>query len=139
MAEPLSAGEHVAILAWGPMVGAAQVAAERLAEQGIAAGITNARFARPLDVAALVRAVREALCVVVLDDGAEHGGFASWVLDELFANGIVNNVSIVTPPSGAAAGTADEVHDDCAAQIVGAATGWPSRSYRAIRSSRSCR
>ena len=51
-------GEHVAILAWGPMVGAAQVAAERLAEQGIAAGITNARFARPLDVAALVRAAR---------------------------------------------------------------------------------
>ncbi len=139
VAEPLGAGEHVAIVAWGPMVEAAQLAAERMAEQGIAAQILNARFAAPLDTAALARAAREALCVVVLDDGWQNGGFASWVLDELFAIGAASNVSIVTPQPAETADTADALHEACADRSSNAANGFPRRSCRAIRSVRFCR
>ena len=87
----------MAIIAWGPMVAAAQSAAESLARQGIRAAIVNARFARPLDVDTLERVAGSATCVVVVDDVEAGGGFGSWVLEQLLHLGISQPVSIVAP------------------------------------------
>lgn len=96
-AEVLCEGADVAIVAWGPMVAAAQAAADSLARQGIRAGIVNARFAQPLDVDTLERVAGSATCVVVVDDVDAGGGFGSWVLEQLLHLGIAQPVAIVAP------------------------------------------
>ena len=55
--ECITTGEDVALVAWGPLVSAATMAAENLAGYGIKTTVIDARFAQPLDVGGIARAV----------------------------------------------------------------------------------
>jgi len=100
------------------MVAAAQLAAESLAQHGITASVINARFAQPLDIDTISRAVRGALCAVLVNDSEESGGFSSWVLDHLLDLGITQSVSVVAPQAARRQQNPHDAHNECAMRIV---------------------
>jgi 1-deoxy-D-xylulose-5-phosphate synthase len=52
-----------------------------LADENLDFGVMNARFVKPLDRAAILRAVAESPLVVTVEEGALMGGFGSAVLE----------------------------------------------------------
>jgi 1-deoxy-D-xylulose-5-phosphate synthase len=82
------AGEDVVLMAYGTMVPLAIGAAARLAEAGVEATVINARFAKPIDVAAVRRASTGARLLVTLEEHAVAGGFGSAVLEALAEQGV---------------------------------------------------
>ncbi len=73
----------VALIAIGSMVYPAQTAALQLKEQGIVAGVINARFAKPLDRALFVSAAKRTKKIVTLEEHMLSGGFGESVLSVL--------------------------------------------------------
>jgi len=84
-AEQLSAGKDVVFLAIGTMVEACSSAAGLLAEKGIAAGVVNARFVKPLDGQIIRQVARDAGIIVTVEDNLLAGGFGSAVLEYINA------------------------------------------------------
>jgi len=82
-AELLRDGKDVALFAIGKAVGAAEKAADLLAEQGISARVVDARFVKPLDDQALVSAAERCSRIVTIEDHMATGGFGSAVLERL--------------------------------------------------------
>jgi len=83
-AEVLSEGTDLMLWALGPMVAEAQRLAARLAaEEGISAGVVNARFVKPLDQALLLRHAAAVPLLVTMEDHVREGGFGSAVLEAL--------------------------------------------------------
>jgi len=81
-AEPIIEGTDATILAYGAPVKAAVQAAGLLAERhGVSAGVVNARFAKPVDAAAVQRALERTPLLVTVEDHALTGGFGSAVLE----------------------------------------------------------
>src|SRR6185369_6064745 len=78
--EVLREGKDVCLLAYGSMVPVALAAAERLRERGIACGVANARFAKPLDAELLGRVSAMAPRILTLEEHLLKGGFGSGVL-----------------------------------------------------------
>ena len=88
-AEVLRPGAEVQFWALGTMVPEAEALAERLAAAtGLAVGVVNARFAKPLDAALLVTQAKAAKLIVTLEDGAVTGGFGTGVLETLAEHGV---------------------------------------------------
>ena len=88
-AEVLRPGPDVQFWALGTMVPEAEALAERLAAAtGLAVGVVNARFAKPLDAALLVTQAKAAKLIVTLEDGAVTGGFGTGVLETLAEHGV---------------------------------------------------
>jgi 1-deoxy-D-xylulose-5-phosphate synthase len=88
-AEVLRAGADVQLWALGTMVPEAQALADRLgAETGLAVGVVNARFAKPIDATLLVEQARSARLIVTLEDGAVTGGFGTGALETLAEHGV---------------------------------------------------
>jgi 1-deoxy-D-xylulose-5-phosphate synthase len=83
-------GEGPAVWFWalGDMVPLACATAERLAASGVRAGVVNARFVKPLDLALLARQAAGASLFVTLENGAVAGGFGSAVREALAARGL---------------------------------------------------
>ena len=81
--ERLAEGTDLDIWAVGTMVETAREAAAELAKQGISAGVVNARFVKPLDQEALVKAAQRVPLLVTLEENALRGGFGAGVLDLL--------------------------------------------------------
>ena len=75
-------GTDVALLAVGKMVGAAAVAAETLAGDGVSCTVVDARFVKPLDPDIPALAARHR-AVVTIEDGTAIGGFGDAVLEAL--------------------------------------------------------
>jgi transketolase C-terminal domain/subunit len=117
-AEQLGNGGDVAIVAWGPMVAAAIMATESLAEYGVEATVVNARFAQPLDRETIVHAVQRSLCTILVDEEVNHGGFSSWVLEHLLRAGITQPVTVVAPDSRSSRQNPRDVLHQCALHIV---------------------
>ena len=86
-------GHDVVIFALGKPVGAALEAAEMLDQYGIACGVVNPIFVKPLDVDLLLDAARSAHRVVTVEENVLAGGFGSEVLEELAEAGM-DNVSV---------------------------------------------
>jgi 1-deoxy-D-xylulose-5-phosphate synthase len=84
----LRAGEDVHLLCYGATCEAALRAAETLADEGIAASVTNARFAKPLDAAAVAGLIRTGKPVLTIEDHARIGGFGSAVLELAASRGL---------------------------------------------------
>src|SRR5581483_3861292 len=84
-AEVYEWGEDGVLVAYGSLFPTCVKAAERLREEGLHVGVINARFAKPLDRATLLRAVEELPLVVTVEEGTLEGGFGSAVLEA--ANG----------------------------------------------------
>jgi 1-deoxy-D-xylulose-5-phosphate synthase len=72
----------VCILAVGKMVGAAERAAEKLAESGIAATIWDVRCCAPLDPDMIADAARHG-AVLTVEDGIRDGGIGSTMADRV--------------------------------------------------------
>jgi 1-deoxy-D-xylulose-5-phosphate synthase len=88
-AEVLRPGAEVQFWALGTMVPEAEALAERLAAAtGLAVGVVNARFAKPLDATLLVTQAKAAKLIVTLEDGAVTGGFGTGVLETLAEHGV---------------------------------------------------
>ncbi len=77
-----------ALLAYGSMVTQAEVAAKELADEGIHVSVVNARWAKPLDEAMILRLARNTRRIVTVEDHAVAGGFGSAVLELLEQHGL---------------------------------------------------
>lgn len=85
--ELLREGGDLLIVAVGSMVAPSVAAAELLQEKGIAAGVFNARFVKPLDgrIADLAETCGH---VLVVEENVRYGGFGSAVLELLNDKGL---------------------------------------------------
>ncbi|MBX7250118.1 MAG: 1-deoxy-D-xylulose-5-phosphate synthase [Caulobacteraceae bacterium] len=82
-------GTAVAILSLGTRLEPALKAAELLAARGISATVADARFAKPLDEALILRLAREHEALVTVEEGA-RGGFGAFVLQLLSDRGVLD-------------------------------------------------
>lgn len=83
--------DRVAIFSLGAMLPLAREIAMALAQEGVAAAVINARFAKPVDVAMIAQFGRSAEILLTLEDHALAGGFGSAVLEEM------NRLNLSTP------------------------------------------
>jgi 1-deoxy-D-xylulose-5-phosphate synthase len=79
----------VAVLALGSTVRPALAAAERLAGEGLAATVVDARFAKPVDAALLCAEAVRAGRVVTVEEACLPGGFGAACLEVFEAAGIL--------------------------------------------------
>jgi 1-deoxy-D-xylulose-5-phosphate synthase len=79
------ADTKVEIFALGKMVRTALEAADILRQNGISAGVVNARFASPVDAAAVRGAAERGAAVVTIEDNVVKGGFGERVSAALAA------------------------------------------------------
>lgn len=79
----LKKGKDLTIVALGSRVHPALKAAEQLREQGIDAGVINARFVKPLDGKIIEEALKVSPRFVTVEDNALAGGFGSAVAEYL--------------------------------------------------------
>ena len=82
-AEILREGTDVAILGIGSEVSYCVKAADRLASDGIAATVVNARFVKPLDEELILALARSHGAIVTVEDHYLMGGFGSAVIELL--------------------------------------------------------
>jgi 1-deoxy-D-xylulose-5-phosphate synthase len=80
----------VCVVAIGATVRPAVAAAEKLAAEGLAATVIDARFVKPLDAELIVAEASRARQVVTVEEGCLPGGFGSAVLELLEARGLVS-------------------------------------------------
>jgi 1-deoxy-D-xylulose-5-phosphate synthase len=83
-AELLKPGSGL-IVALGSMVPPALAAAEKLEREGISLAVLNARFAKPLDRAAILEYARPGNTIITAEEGVLRGGFGSAVRELLDA------------------------------------------------------
>src|SRR5262249_45367635 len=76
------------LVAYGSLFPMCVKAAEKLREEGIEVGVTNARFAKPRDKQTLLRAVEDLPLVVTVEEGTLEGGFGSALLEAANAAGL---------------------------------------------------
>ncbi len=89
-------GGSVAILALGPRLAEALLAADELAARGLPATVVDARFAKPLDTAMIEQLARHHEVLVTIEDGSV-GGFGSAVLQHLAWAGLLDGGLKVRP------------------------------------------
>ncbi len=82
--ELLREGTDLTIVAIGSTVIPALQAAQALADQGISAGVINARFVKPLDADLILGQVRATGRIITVEENALQGGFGSAVLELLY-------------------------------------------------------
>jgi len=81
-------GQDLTIVAIGSTVYPALQAAESLRLQGIAVGVINARFVKPLDADLIISAARSTGRILTVEENALQGGFGSAVLELLSDNNL---------------------------------------------------
>ena len=87
-AEMLVSGADAAIVALGPLCGAAVQGAEELRGEGIDVSIVNARFVRPLDETLILELAASCRRLVVVEENAMAGGLGSAILELLSDKGL---------------------------------------------------
>ncbi|MGE4158187.1 MAG: 1-deoxy-D-xylulose-5-phosphate synthase [Planctomycetota bacterium] len=85
--EVLADGSDGCLFAYGSMVTLAEEARRRLEKRGLRLKLINARFAKPLDIDALVREVGSQPLVFTLEEAWLDGGFGSACLEALAQRG----------------------------------------------------
>ncbi|MFZ2950227.1 MAG: 1-deoxy-D-xylulose-5-phosphate synthase, partial [Desulfuromonadaceae bacterium] len=88
--EQLLDGDDLTIVAIGATVYPALQAAAALKEKGVAAGVVNARFVKPLDAELILGAARRTGRIMTVEENALQGGFGSAVLELLYDNDLQN-------------------------------------------------
>jgi transketolase len=78
-ASELRSGKDVTIIAIGIMVAAALEAADTLANEGIDSRVINMSTLKPIDEAAIIKAIQETGAIVTAEEHLEHGGLGSAV------------------------------------------------------------
>jgi len=82
-------GSRIAILSLGTRLKEALSAAEDLDARGLSTTVADARFAKPLDEALVLRLAREHEVLITVEEGS-IGGFGSFVLHCLAENGALD-------------------------------------------------
>src|SRR5215510_10497314 len=82
-------GSAVALLSLGTRLADCLKAAETLAGHGLSATVADARFAKPLDTALLLRLAREHEVLLIVEEGS-IGGFGTQVLQTLAEHGVLD-------------------------------------------------
>jgi 1-deoxy-D-xylulose-5-phosphate synthase len=109
-----SEGEDVLIIAVGSMVAPAVEASRILGDEGIAAGVLNPRFLKPLDQEMISARAASAGGVLVVEEGVLPGGFGSAVLELFSDQGLqgVRTVRLGIPDTFVEHGTRSELLKD---------------------------
>lgn len=89
-ARMVAKGDDLLIIAIGSMVGPAVEASHILAEEGIAAGVMDARFVKPLDRDLILEKAAVTGKVLTVEEGILAGGFGSHVLELFSEEGLDN-------------------------------------------------
>src|SRR5437899_10803990 len=92
----LREGSKIALLNFGTRLSECLVAAEDLAAKGLSTTVADARFVKPLDSDLVRRLAREHEVLITIEEGA-IGGFASHVLQDLAASGLLDHGLKVRP------------------------------------------
>ncbi|MCO5092454.1 1-deoxy-D-xylulose-5-phosphate synthase [Bosea sp. (in: a-proteobacteria)] len=82
-------GTRIALVSLGTRLADCLKAAEGLAQRGLSATVADARFAKPLDAALILRLAREHEVLITVEEGSV-GGFGSHVLHLLAQNGALD-------------------------------------------------
>jgi len=82
-AEIFRDGQDVAIIACGPVIYEALVAAEKLAKEGIDVRVINNHTIKPLDVKTLVSAARDTGAIVTVEEHQKTGGLGGAIAELL--------------------------------------------------------
>ena len=90
-AEVLCDGSDVAIFSLGNMLPEAEKLQHSLEAEGLSVAVINARFAKPVDAACIVRFGQRCELLVTMEDHVLAGGFGSAVLEAL------NEAELTTP------------------------------------------
>ena len=88
--EVLREGKDVALIGFGAPVAACIKAAAILADSGIDASVANARFAKQLDEALILRLARGTGGIVTAEENVQAGGFGEAVLSLLAEHGLAH-------------------------------------------------
>lgn len=104
-------GSDVEILAVGKMVGAALAASDLLQQRGISCAVSDMRWVKPVDAAAVHKACTgSARLVVTAEDGVVTGGFGSAVLESMCEQGLAKPVlRLGLPDAFVGHGSVDEL------------------------------
>lgn len=94
--ERLSSGSDVMLWAVGSMVEIAQGAAKELNENGISAGVINARFVKPVDIELLKEVAAETNLLVTLEENTVVGGAGEGVLVAANSLGLLPKLTVIT-------------------------------------------
>ena len=94
----LRSGNDVAFLATGETVEIAVQAADRLAAQGVGAGVLSIHTLRPFDEAAVLETARRVKAVITVEEHSVHGGLGSRVATLLMQAGVTPALRIVGIP-----------------------------------------
>ncbi|MCC7363783.1 MAG: 1-deoxy-D-xylulose-5-phosphate synthase [Dehalococcoidia bacterium] len=86
--EVLREGPDITLVGFGVTVNECEKAARILEEDGIAATVINARFAKPLDEDLLLHAARATAGLVTAEENVRAGGFGEAVMALLAGNGL---------------------------------------------------
>lgn len=89
---------EIALLAIGSMVKEAEKVRSLLQEQGVEARLFNARFVKPIDEEAVLKAAAECKLIVTLEENVAVGGYGEKVLDCLNRAGVKTPVLNITLP-----------------------------------------
>jgi 1-deoxy-D-xylulose-5-phosphate synthase len=82
-------GSGIAILSFGTRLGEVVAAADRLSAYGLNPTIADARFAKPLDTALIIKLARDHEVLITIEEGAA-GGFGSHVAHFLAWEGLLD-------------------------------------------------
>jgi 1-deoxy-D-xylulose-5-phosphate synthase len=86
--EILRWGEDGALVCCGALIGHCLAAAETLQQEGLDVAVINARFVKPLDREAILRAIEQCAFVVTVEEAALMGGVGGAVLEAAAAEGL---------------------------------------------------
>lgn len=89
---------EIEIWAIGSMVADAELLARQLNDQGIPAGVINARFVKPLDTKRLLESAHCSSLIVTMEDNIISGGFGTAVMEALQANNCLHAVERIGWP-----------------------------------------
>ena len=89
---------EIEIWAIGSMVADAELLARQLNDQGISAGVINARFVKPLDTKRLLESAHCSSLIVTMEDNIISGGFGTAVMEALQANNCLHAVERIGWP-----------------------------------------
>jgi 1-deoxy-D-xylulose-5-phosphate synthase len=82
-------GSKIALFSFGARLGECLKAADELATYGLSTTVADARFAKPLDVAMLLRLAREHEVLLTIEEGS-IGGFGAYVMQTLAEHGVLD-------------------------------------------------
>jgi pyruvate dehydrogenase E1 component beta subunit len=96
----LQDGDDLTLVCWGAMLRETQVAADRLADEGISAAVIDVATLKPLDIATILTSVERTGRCVIVQEAPLTAGFAAEIAARLADRGLVNLVAPIKRVAG---------------------------------------